>query len=64
MEELEGANITKSIVEIPGIGSVKSYIISYPDGRMRSVPHDEGNADFQRLKLWNSANGNVLEIKE
>lgn len=64
MGEFEGATITEEFVEMEGQSIFQCYKVVLPSGEVRLVPKCEENADYIRLKVWNSANGNVLGIEE
>jgi len=60
MSELEGAVITEEYVELEGTSVFQCFKIVLPSGETRLAPKSEDSADYQRLKIWNAANGNVL----
>lgn len=63
MGEFEGAEISKVFVELEGQTRFECFKVVLPDGLTKLVPQAEDNADYQRIKLWNAANGNPLELE-
>lgn len=62
MGEFEGAVITKEYVTLDGVSGFQCYKVELPSGEIRLVPKCDGNGDYERIKIWNQANGNPLEI--
>ena len=37
-----------------------SYKVTFTDGRVYSVPHDEANTDYQAIQEWAAIEGNNI----
>lgn len=60
MGEFEGAEISAVYVELEGQSIFQCFKVVLPSEEIKLIPKSEENADYQRLKLWNAANENVL----
>ena len=38
-----------------------SYKVTFTDGRVYSVPHDEANTDYQAIQEWIADGGTVID---
>lgn len=61
--EFEGAEITRHFKEVDGQEIFQCFQVTMPDGSTRMVPKCDGNADYERLKIWNAARGNPLNLE-
>lgn len=57
--EWSGAGVATVTLE----GRLQSFAVSFPSGESKSVPICPENSDYQRLLVWNAANGNPLELE-
>jgi len=63
MGEFEGAVITRESATIDGVTGFQCFKVELPSGEIRLVPQCDGNADYERIKIWNAANGNPLNLE-